>query len=165
MSGGLCLWAIWAIGTATCPRVAFIYQPLVGLLVMVWTCDTAAYYVGRWLGRHRLAPTVSPHKTIEGAVAGIVGACLAAWVWGEAWSGAVHPVFPGWWLIPGLIVGGIGQMGDLFESAWKRWAGVKDSGHWLPGHGGVLDRIDSLIFSAPFYYLYWDLGLRRFFIE
>ncbi len=156
--GGLSLWYLWQTGLRAYADRPFWYGPLVGLLLTVWTCDTAAYYVGRWQGRHRLAPVISPHKTVEGALAGLGGAALAAWLWGRYWSAAVRPVPWYEWVLVGLGVGVVGQVGDLVESAFKRWAGVKDTGHLLPGHGGMWDRIDSLIFTAPFYYLYWQYG-------
>jgi phosphatidate cytidylyltransferase len=119
-------------------------------LAVTWAGDTTAYFVGRAIGKHPLAPHISPKKTWEGSIGGLVGSLLIAW--------AVHH-----WLpipIPHLLVmatlGNIaGQMGDLLESAYKRSAGVKDSGSVLPGHGGVLDRIDAQILCIPviWYYL------------
>lgn len=110
-----------------------------------WLNDTFAYIFGRWFGRRRLAPRVSPKKTIVGAAAGLIGAVLFAL--------AVKMYSP--WLpareaaILGLVVGLAGQFGDLFESAVKRDLRIKDSGRLLPGHGGILDRFDSLLLAAP----------------
>jgi len=115
-----------------------------GLIGAIWVCDTAAYAGGRAFGKHPLMPTVSPKKTVEGFLAGIVGTAL----------------FVGGWYLGGLIrfdlalvllfaAGVIGQLGDLIESSLKREAGVKDSGALLPGHGGMLDRFDSLFAAAP----------------
>ena len=122
-------------------------RAVLALLLIVWVCDSCAYYFGRRLGRHKLAPLVSPNKTWEGSIAGLVGAA----VFGAA-AGA-------WWLLPelgpvrglaaGAAVSTAGQIGDLVESLWKRGAGVKDSGTFLPGHGGFYDRLDSLIFAGP----------------
>ncbi len=123
---------------------------LLFVLVITWVGDTAAYFVGRAIGKHKLAPVLSPNKSWEGSVASIVGALLVA------------VVFARWLTIPlphllGMaVVGNVaGQAGDLLESAYKRSAGVKDSGSLLPGHGGVLDRIDALILAIPVVWYYW----------
>ena len=117
--------------------------------VCVWATDTFAYFVGRGLGRHKLNPTLSPGKTVEGAIGGVVGGLLIGMAFGQ-WIGLPLP--------HGLAVGAIaavfGQLGDLFESALKRELGIKDFGNVLPGHGGSLDRFDSLLFVAPLAYLY-----------
>ncbi len=129
----------------------------VGLVMVVcWSMDTAAYAVGKTLGRRKLCPTISPGKTVEGAAAGLLAAVLLTAGLG-AWLGL--PIRQG--LILGLALGVAGQLGDLLESVLKRRAGVKDSGTILPGHGGVLDRFDSLLFSAPvaYYYLCYALGI------
>lgn len=115
------------------------------LLTTVWAGDIAAYYCGRLLGRHRLAPVVSPNKTVEGAIAGGVASVLAGGFVGSLFLEMSLPVL----LTICLLTGIAGQLGDLAESALKRTAGVKDSGDRLPGHGGVLDRIDSLLFAGP----------------
>lgn len=121
-------------------------------LVIVWVSDTAAYFVGRSIGRHALAPHLSPKKTWEGAVAGFLGSLIVAplfWPWVNV--PLVH-------LLAMAALGNIaGQVGDLLESAYKRSAGVKDSGSLLPGHGGVLDRIDALILAIPVVWYYWIL--------
>ncbi len=117
----------------------------------VWICDTAAYAGGKWLGRHKMAPYVSPNKTWEGAFFGFVGALA----WGYLWMRILPNTAASRDLVcVALIVGTIGQLGDLIESYFKRSAGVKDSGHLLPEHGGALDRFDSLILSAPFVFMY-----------
>jgi phosphatidate cytidylyltransferase len=112
---------------------------VVWVFIVTWATDIGAYFAGRKLGRRKLAPTVSPNKTVEGLYGGIVGATLFGGLW-AAFSGL------GTWLYllaPFFAVAA--QAGDLFESALKRRAGVKDSGNWLPGHGGLLDRLDGLI--------------------
>lgn len=108
----------------------------------VYAADTAAYFVGRQVGRHRMAPSISPGKTWEGAAGGLAGAVIVAVLAGsltplelEVWQAAVT----------GVILGTVSPAGDLFESKVKRWAGVKDSGVIFPGHGGMLDRLDSLL--------------------
>jgi phosphatidate cytidylyltransferase len=121
-------------------------------LVIVWVSDTAAYFVGRSMGKHLLAPRLSPKKTWEGTVAGFIGSILVALVFAR-WVNMpqVH-------LLGMAAAGNIaGQVGDLLESGYKRSAGIKDSGTLLPGHGGVLDRIDALILAIPVVWYYWVL--------
>jgi len=135
-------------------------DPVVGwrlvvlLFLVVWAEDIFAYAVGRMVGHIPLAKTISPKKTVEGAVAGLAGGVLVAW-------GFSH-----WFWQTGdektvILIGGMvalaGQVGDLVESALKRAANLKDSGTILPGHGGLLDRIDSLLFAAPTLWLVWHL--------
>jgi phosphatidate cytidylyltransferase len=121
-------------------------------LVITWVGDSAAYFVGRALGKHALAPHLSPKKTWEGTVASLVGSLLVATVFGR-WLSAPMPH-----LLAMAAVGNVaGQVGDLLESAYKRSAGVKDSGVLLPGHGGILDRIDALILAIPVVWYYWTL--------
>lgn len=120
----------------------------------VFLCDTAAYGVGRALGRHALWPRVSPRKTWEGAIAGAVASIGAAVACRFLFAGFLSwPAAAGF----GLIVGVWGQAGDLVESLWKREAGVKDASALIPGHGGVLDRFDNLHFVAPVLYTYLTL--------
>ncbi len=121
------------------------------LIVTVAISDTFQYYFGRTFGRHLLAPVVSPKKTVEGAIGGYIGAAVSLAVIGH------------WWLpqmglpariILGLAVASVGIVGDLFESLLKRSVGMKDASAIIPGHGGVLDRIDALIFAAPVFYIF-----------
>lgn len=115
-------------------------------LALNWAGDSAAYYIGRKLGRHPLAPVVSPKKSWEGAVASILGSIVL----GLLYLGHFMPRLPWWQVMVFAAAGNIaGQFGDLAESAIKRGAGVKDSGNLLPGHGGALDRLDSSLFSLP----------------
>src|SRR5579862_1496329 len=121
-------------------------------LLITWVGDTAAYFVGRAMGRHPFAPHLSPKKTWEGAVASFAGALLVGLAvnsWGHLNIPTIH--------VLGMAAAGnvAGQMGDLLESAYKRSAGVKDSGALLPGHGGILDRIDALILTFPVVWYYW----------
>ena len=115
------------------------------VLALVWIADTAAYFVGRAWGRHKLAPSVSPGKTWEGAAGALVGACAYAIIVGLLRGG------PSWvaYMALAVLLTVISILGDLFESAVKRQAGAKDSGTLLPGHGGVLDRIDSATAVLP----------------
>lgn len=131
---------------------------VVFLLFVVWTGDSVALYVGRTWGKHKLAPSISPNKTWEGSVGSIAGSVLVAWgliALSDAvagWNSAVLSFSDGsllYWLGLAVIVNIAGQVGDLAESALKRSASVKDSGNLLPGHGGVLDRIDALLIAAP----------------
>jgi phosphatidate cytidylyltransferase len=143
--GWLLGYAIWLQGRAGGPQLVLF---LVGV---TWAGESAAYLVGSSVGRHRLAPILSPRKTVEGAVAQIIASIAAALALGG-------------WLLPacslvgaagaGAVLGVVGQVGDLAESAIKRSIGTKDTGGLIPGHGGMLDRIDSLLFNAPALYLY-----------
>lgn len=116
-------------------------------LVVTWLNDTGAYFSGRAFGRHKLYPRISPSKTVEGAVGGLVASVVGA----LAVRALVLPRLP-WWGAAIVGAGGavLGPLGDLSESMLKRAYGAKDSGHLLPGHGGILDRIDALLFNAPF---------------
>jgi phosphatidate cytidylyltransferase len=142
----------WLLGYAFWLRDLESGEEWVLLLVWVtWLGETAAYLVGSAVGRHPLAPAVSPKKTVEGAVAQLVVSGLAA-VIARAWFFPALSL-PGALLV-GLLLGVAGQVGDLVESALKRSVGTKDTGRLIPGHGGVLDRVDSLLFNTPvlFYY-------------
>jgi phosphatidate cytidylyltransferase len=120
-------------------------------LALSWIGDIAAYYVGRNLGKHKLAPRVSPKKSWEGSAASVVASVLFGWLFLRA----TLPLVPLWHVIALAALGNVaGQIGDLAESAVKRGAGVKDSGTILPGHGGFLDRVDSTLFALPVVYLY-----------
>jgi len=143
--GWLLGYAIWLQGRASGPQLVLF---LVGV---TWAGESAAYLVGSSIGRHRLAPILSPRKTVEGAIAQVIISVAAA-------------MALGYWLLPacglmgaagaGAVLGVIGQVGDLAESAIKRSIGTKDTADLIPGHGGMLDRIDSLLFNAPALYLY-----------
>jgi len=128
------------------------------LLCSVWAGDSVALYVGKALGRHKLAPTISPNKSWEGSLGSVLGALLATGIllglatffmaqWNSAKLSFPDDVW--YWLVLAVVVNVAAQVGDLAESALKRSAGVKDSGSLLPGHGGVLDRVDALLLAAP----------------
>ncbi len=124
------------------------------LLLVTWGGDTGAYTAGKTLGRTKLAPVISPNKTVEGFFGGLaLGTALA--LVARSWFLPAFTV--GDCVVLGLLLSGIGALGDLAESALKRSAGVKDSGRVIPGHGGILDRVDSLLFTAPLFYYYVTL--------
>jgi phosphatidate cytidylyltransferase len=125
---------------------------IVLLLAIVMVSDTAAYLVGNAIGTRKLAPSISPGKSVEGAVGGLLGGVAGALA---VWAAGL-PGVPAWHAgLLGFVVAILGILGDLLESLLKRWAGVKDSGRLFPGHGGMLDRLDSLLFGAPVVYYYF----------
>lgn len=122
------------------------------LFVLIWSSDSFAYFTGKFLGKHKMAPTISPKKTWEGFAGGVFFTLILGFF--------VEKYFPelrGNWIIVGLLVSIFAPLGDLVESQLKRSFGVKDSGNIIPGHGGVLDRLDSFIICAPIVYLYFIL--------
>ncbi len=123
------------------------------VLACTWSTDTFAYFVGINIGKRKLAPVVSPNKSVEGSLGGVAGSIIAAVIAGIL--GSRMPLIH--YVIIGVLIGVVGQVGDLAESALKRMAGVKDSGRIIPGHGGVLDRFDSLYLTAPAVYYYLRL--------
>ena len=138
------------------------YNPkiIIGLLILIWTNDTFAYIVGKSIGKHKLFEKISPKKTIEGFFGGLIFAIFAGYLI------SMYLIKPSTqfsdksiliWMIIAAIVGVMGTIGDLIESKFKRIAGVKDSGKIMPGHGGVLDRLDSVIFVAPFIFLFYKI--------
>jgi phosphatidate cytidylyltransferase len=147
MLGGALLRLRLDFGTSG-PKLVFF------LLFVVWAGDAGAYYVGKRFGKTRLSPRVSPKKTVEGGVGGVLTAIIVATI--------IHfTFFREFPLVHALIAAGIlsfsGVIGDLAESLWKRSAAVKDSSTLIPGHGGFLDRFDSILFTAPILYAYWFL--------
>ncbi len=125
------------------------------LLATVVVSDSAQYFTGRLFGRTRLSPAISPKKTVEGAIGGFVLAPIAMAALAHWW---LPGRTTGWVLLVGLALVGLGIAGDLFESLLKRSAGVKDSSALVPGHGGVLDRIDAMLFAAPVFYIVLKYG-------
>nr|WP_315163902.1 phosphatidate cytidylyltransferase [uncultured Flavobacterium sp.] len=138
------------------------YNPkiIIGLFILIWTNDTFAYLVGKSIGKHKLLERISPKKTIEGFIGGVVFAIFTGFLISKLYIKA-SPSFSGKsiliWTSIALIVGIFGTIGDLIESKFKRIAGIKDSGKIMPGHGGILDRLDSVIFVAPIVYLFYQL--------
>jgi phosphatidate cytidylyltransferase len=131
------------------------YNPkiIISILIIVWTNDTFAYLVGRTIGKNKLFERVSPKKTIEGFVGGLVFSIFACLLMAHFYLNESSFL----WLFIAIIVCVFGTLGDLIESKFKRNAGVKDSGNIMPGHGGFLDRLDSIIFAAPFIYLFYQI--------
>jgi phosphatidate cytidylyltransferase len=142
--------AVWA----SLAGVVLVAYPITA----TWMCDSAAYFGGKRWGRRKLIPAVSPGKTVAGAVSGLVGGLVGglaiALILG---AGPGVPLDPVWGALGGVLIAVVSQLGDLVESLWKREAGVKDSGTFFPGHGGILDRMDSLMFTIPVGY--WWLAL------
>jgi phosphatidate cytidylyltransferase len=138
------------------------YNPkiIIGLFILIWTNDTFAYLVGKSIGKHKLLERISPKKTIEGFIGGVVFAVFAGFLISKLYikpnvNFSQKSILI--WTIIALIVGVFGTIGDLIESKFKRIAGVKDSGKIMPGHGGVLDRLDSVIFVAPIVFLFYQI--------
>jgi phosphatidate cytidylyltransferase len=133
------------------------------VLLAVFLADSAAYFIGQRFGKHKLSPRLSPKKTWEGYLAGVVagtlGTALVAYLWG-LWAGPDFPVTPWQGALLGLLISVLTTLGDLGESMLKRQSGVKDSSNILPGHGGVFDRIDSWLWAAPigYYFILWVAG-------
>lgn len=128
------------------------YNPniLLGAFVLIWINDSFAYLVGKNFGKQKLFPSISPKKTVEGFLGGLFFACVASYFIAKY----SHTISFTYWLIMAIIISVFGTLGDLIESKFKRQAAVKDSGVIMPGHGGLLDRLDSIIFAAPFIYLF-----------
>ncbi len=134
------------------PFLDNIYHPeiIISVFVLIWVSDTFAYLVGSNIGKIKLYEKVSPNKTVEGALGGLTAALIGGYII----SLYLKEITLLHWIIIAFIVFGFGLLGDLIESKFKREAGVKDSSNFIPGHGGFLDRLDSIIFSAPFVYVY-----------
>jgi phosphatidate cytidylyltransferase len=161
---------LYLLGYITLPFIFIVkisfgtndYNPkiILGLFILIWTNDTFAYLVGKSMGKHKLFERVSPKKTIEGFLGGVVFAAFAGFLISKLYI-QPKPEFSGRsiliWTIIALIVSIFGTVGDLIESKFKRIAGVKDSGSIMPGHGGILDRLDSVIFVAPIIFLFYQI--------
>ncbi len=131
--------------------VPYGFQYVLIVLILTWACDIGAYFSGRLLGRQPLWPRLSPHKTLEGSIGGLI-LCIGSAILLQTRYPRLFSLFDA--LILGILIGSVVQIGDLVESAFKRLGKVKNSGDLIPGHGGILDRFDSLLFSAPAAYFY-----------
>ncbi len=129
------------------------------MLLVIWAADTCAYLVGKCFGKHPLAPSISPGKTIEGLIGGLIGAGLVAFITANMML-TLNAAQTRMWLLASLIAVLFSVVGDLYESRLKRHAGRKDSGTLLPGHGGILDRIDGLLAACPAFASVWAFGWR-----
>tara|TARA_R110002126_G_C10201201_1_gene476944 strand:- start:8 stop:559 length:552 start_codon:yes stop_codon:yes gene_type:complete len=134
------------------------YNPkiLISIFILIWTNDTFAYIVGKSIGRTKLFERISPKKTIEGFFGGVIFAVIASYLIAKYYIQIAEDKIYIWPIIA-TIVGTFGTIGDLIESKFKRIAGVKDSGKIMPGHGGILDRLDSVIFVAPIIFLFYQI--------
>lgn len=131
----------------------FIPKVLVGVFFLVWSNDSFAYMIGKTFGKHKLLERISPKKTVEGFLGGMLGALIASFIifkYTNSYSLTN-------WVVMALIVSVFGTIGDLIQSKFKRQAGVKDSGVLMPGHGGLFDRLDSIIYASPFVYAYLEI--------
>jgi len=137
------------------PRVDNDFNPkiIISIFILIWANDTFAFIVGKTIGKRKLFERISPKKTIEGFIGGLVFAMLFSILIANYF---IHQPI-GNWLIISLILSFFGTIGDLIESKFKRMANVKDSGKIMPGHGGILDRLDSIIFAAPFVFLFYQI--------
>lgn len=142
------------------PFLEGTYNPyiLIGSFILIWTNDTFAYIVGKTMGKNKLFERISPKKTIEGFLGGMVFTLFGAYILSQ-FDIFITPVFNSFliWMGAAIILVVFGTLGDLVESKFKRNAGVKDSGNIMPGHGGILDRLDSIIFAIPFLFLFYQI--------
>lgn len=129
-------------------------KPIIGVFVLIWANDSFAYLIGKSMGRRKLLEAISPKKTVEGFIGGFLGTILAAFlifIYTDLYNLTT-------WILLAVLVSVLGTFGDLIQSKFKRKAGVKDSGSIMPGHGGMYDRLDSVIYTSPFVYLFLELA-------
>jgi phosphatidate cytidylyltransferase len=139
------------------PFLTGYYEPyiIIGMFILIWANDTFAYIVGKAIGKRKLFERISPKKTVEGFAGGMLFTVLGAYFLGQSRDFSV--LSPWQWMAFAAILVVFGTLGDLVESKLKRNAGVKDSGRIMPGHGGILDRLDSILFAIPFIFLYYQI--------
>lgn len=131
----------------------YVNSTILGVFLLIWTNDTFAFFVGKNIGKHKLLERISPNKTIEGFIGGMIFTFLISFILANQFTSLTTLQ----WIVIAGIVSIFGVLGDLIESMFKRQAGVKDSSNFIPGHGGFLDRFDSVIFAAPFIFIYLQL--------
>ncbi|MDH3381539.1 MAG: phosphatidate cytidylyltransferase [Flavobacteriaceae bacterium] len=131
-------------------NIQYVNTTILGVFLLIWTNDTFAYIIGSNIGKHKLLERISPNKTIEGFIGGMIAAFIGSYFLSLYFDSLTSNQ----WFVIAFIVSTFGVLGDLIESMFKRQAGVKDSGDFIPGHGGFLDRLDSVIFAAPFIFIY-----------
>jgi len=131
----------------------YVNTTIIGVFILIWTNDTFAFIVGKNFGKHKLLERISPNKTIEGFIGGMVFTFIASFILAQQFTTLSLTQ----WVVIAGIVSVFGVLGDLIESMFKRQAGVKDSSNFIPGHGGFLDRFDSVIFAAPFIFIYLQI--------
>jgi phosphatidate cytidylyltransferase len=156
------VFAIGYLGLLSCFMIqlymAYGILAVLSLVLVTKMCDIGAFTVGKMLGWHKMTPVLSPNKTIEGAIGGVLFSCIGAWFWFDVilvhFDGANRTATLGW-LTFGIAVALIGMVGDLGGSLIKRDSQMKDSGHLVPGFGGILDVFDSLLMTAPIGYFFW----------
>jgi phosphatidate cytidylyltransferase len=147
---------------AKIPFSSNLYRPkiVISIFILIWTNDTFAYIVGKSIGKHKLLEKISPKKTIEGFIGGMLFAVLAGFLISKYYFQPKPHYYKTSvliWTVSGAIISIFSTLGDLIESKFKRIAQVKDSGKIMPGHGGILDRLDSVIFVAPFVFLFYQI--------
>lgn len=131
----------------------YINTTILGVFILIWVNDSFAFLIGKNFGKHKLLERISPNKTIEGFIGGMVFTFIASFILANQFTSLSQTQ----WIVIAGIVSIFGVLGDLIESMFKRQAGVKDSSNFIPGHGGFLDRFDSVIFAAPFIFIYLQL--------
>lgn len=134
-------------------QYSYINTTILGVFILIWTNDTFAFLIGKNFGKHKLLERISPNKTIEGFIGGMVFTFIVSYILATQFNSLSLVQ----WIVIAAIVSVFGVLGDLIESMFKRQAGVKDSSNFIPGHGGFLDRFDSVIFAAPFIFIYLHL--------
>ncbi len=137
------------------PEIKYVNTTILGVFILIWSNDTFAYIIGSNFGKHKLLERISPNKTIEGFLGGMLATFLVSYILSSIFNQlSFNQLSFNQWFTIALLVSTFGVLGDLIESMFKRQAGVKDSSDFIPGHGGFLDRLDSVIFAAPFIFIY-----------